>query len=121
MLIVYLAIVATASYWVIKTLGPEMAKPPLVKTAVRSGPTRVLMTRDPEPKIEKLEVLLADKNKSIELLQMELKVLQAQSSNFDKVRGVLEEEIQRLKELNRIFRSELGLPPIMTKESSLAS
>ena len=69
--------------------------------------------------MEKLETLLAEKNKNIGLLQTELKVFCAQVRDFDKMKSVLEDEIHRLREQNRMFRSELGLPTVQPKENSI--
>ena len=43
----------------------------------------------------------------------------SQVRNFEKVKTLLEEEIHRLREQNRIFRSELGLPAVQPKENSI--
>jgi hypothetical protein len=52
-------------------------------------------------------------------LQKELKIFHVQMRDFDKVKTLLEEEIHRLREQNRIFRSELGLARRSTKENSI--
>jgi hypothetical protein len=64
-----------------------------------------------------MEALLVEKNRSIRLLETENKVLEVQVRSFSKVKTLLEEEILRLREQNRIFRSELGLPAVQTKEN----
>ena len=74
----------------------------------------------PDKRIEKLETLLAEKNKDISRLQTELKIFQAEVNSFDKVKTLMDEEIRRLREQNRIFRSELGLPAVESKENSIA-
>ncbi len=115
MLYLYLAVLGTALYWVTKNLLPEMLKPP-VKTAPRRiiAPATVSQipqtTNGLEFRVNKLEMLLAEKNRNIDLLQKELKIFHTKVINFDKIKSLLEEEIQRLREQNRIFRSELGLP-----------
>jgi hypothetical protein len=106
----YLAILIAALYWVSKMLLPEMFKP---KTFDFSQPN------GDEKRIELLEKLLSEKNTNISLLQKEIRILDVQVSAFDKVKTVLEEEIRRLKEQNRIFRSELGLPAVQAKENSI--
>jgi hypothetical protein len=115
MLILYLAFLITALYWVSKILLPEMTKPDSFDFSQSNGPDKG---------IEKLETLLAEKNKDIGLLQTELRSLHIQASAFDKVKTLLDEEICRLREQNRIFRSELGIPPIASsakrKENSIA-
>jgi hypothetical protein len=112
MIILYLAVVITALYWVSRMLLPEMAKPPLPMTPLKTKSEDPAVPNELEGRIEKLEYLLAEKNKNIGLLQTELKIFHAQVYNFDKVKTLLEEEIQRLREQNRIFRSELGIPQI---------
>ena len=116
MLTIYLAVVVAALYAVIRILGPEMAKPSLPRKS--SSPEFIELERVDEPtkRIEKLEMLLAEKNKNIELLQMELRVLQVQVRNNETIKELLDEEIQRLRDINRVFRSELGLPTEQLKE-----
>ena len=63
---------------------------------------------DPNNRIEKLELMLAEKNKNINILQTELKIFHIQVRESDKLKALLEDEIHRLREQNRIFRSELG-------------
>jgi hypothetical protein len=114
MLILYLAVLIAALYWVSKTLIPELAKPPLAKALEEDDPfdfSQIEFDKK-EGKIEKLEVLLFEKNKEIALQETELKVFQAQARAFDKIKTALDEEIQHLREQNRIFRSELGLPSV---------
>ena len=111
MLIFYLAVLIAALYWVLKTLIPEMTKPPLPRPPAEEGPFD-FTGFETDKKIERLDVLLAEKNKNISLLETELKVFQAQSRAFDKLKTALEEEIQHLRGQNRIFRSELGLPSV---------
>jgi biopolymer transport protein ExbB/TolQ len=121
MLIIYLAVVITALYWVIKILAPEMAKPsiyPRRKPVSNHASLEAAQENGPENRMEKVESLLMEKNKNIQLLQMELKILHVQVNNFDKVKILLEEEIHRLREQNRIFRSELGLPAIQSPQVS---
>ena len=115
MLILYLAVVITALYWVIRTLAPEMSKPPVLplpKSVPEHGSSEIAQEDEPVNRMDKVESLLAEKNKNIQLLQTELKIFHAQISNFNKIKTLLEEEIYRLREQNRIFRSELGIPPI---------
>ena len=59
-----------------------------------------------------MEALLAEKNKKMSLLQTELKALHVQVRAFDKIKMLMDGEIHRLREQNRMFRSELGLPLI---------
>lgn len=119
MLFIYLAILVVAMFWVIKILGPEMAKPSLPKTASGSGSLEHPPSEDTAQRTEKLQTLLSEKNRTIDLLETELKVYQAQATSFDKLKTLLEGEIQRLREQNRIFRSELGLPAVQPKENSI--
>jgi len=120
MLFIYLAILLIALYGVSKILMPEMAKPPLPKTPVvpdlADDPLR---SQENEKQVELLGSLVMEKNRQIGLLQTELKVLDVQVRSFDKVKTLLDGEILRLREQNRIFRSELGLPPVQTKENSI--
>ncbi len=106
----YLTVLITALYWVAKLLLPEMAKPNSFDFSQTDGPDK---------KIEKLEALLAEKNKNISLLQTELKASRLRLGAFDRIKTLLDEEIRRLREQNRIFRSELGLPAGHTKEKSI--
>lgn len=109
MLILYLAVLIIALYWVLKTLIPEMTKPALPKTGAEPE-VFDFSQFETNGKIERLDVLLAEKNKTISLLETESKVFQSQLRAFDKIKTALEEEVQHLREQNRIFRSELGLP-----------
>jgi len=102
-----------------------MAKPPLRKAVKinkaipKSNPEQSAQTDDSNTRVEKLETLLAEKNKNIQLLQKELTVFIVQVREFDKLKNLLEEEIYRLKEQNRIFRSELGIPANQVKEGAI--
>ena len=116
----YLAVLITGMYWAYKILAPEMRKPPVVyKAASVVKASNVVQVDQPVNRVEKIESLLAEKSKNILILQAELKVFYAQIRDFDKVKSVLEEEIHRLREQNRIFRSELGLPATQPKENSI--
>jgi hypothetical protein len=119
MLIVYLAVLITALYWVSKTLLPEMTKPNSFDLPRSHGLDKSIKKNEPDKSIEKLETLLAEKNKDISLLQTESRLLHVQVSAFDGVKTLLDEEIHRLREQNRIFRSELGLPTAQPKENSI--
>ena len=123
MIIFFAALVIVALVLVFRILLPEMKKSPEIKV-VKIVPLQetfdVSQLDKPASKLEKLEMMLADKNKNISLLEKELKVLQAQTRSFDKVKMLIEEEIQRLKEQNRMFRSELGLPTIGTRQGSIS-
>lgn len=107
----YLTLLITALYWVAKLLLPEMNKPLF----------DFFQSEGTDNRIEKLETLLAEKNKNIDLLQAELKTFQAQARSFDKMKTLLDEEIHHLREQNRIFRSELGLPAVLPGENSIKS
>lgn len=112
MLLLYLAVLITALYWVSKMLLPEMAKPPLPRKPARSNSFETPRPDSSDNRLEKLELLLAEKNKNINVLQTELSIFLVQVREFDKIRSLLEDEIHRLREQNRIFRSELGMPTI---------
>ncbi len=86
MLILYLAVLITALYWVVKMLFPEMAKPPLPKTVQNQNFPMLLNLKNPDNRIDKLETLLAEKNKNINLLQTELKIFHVQVRDFDKIK-----------------------------------
>jgi hypothetical protein len=120
---IYLAVIITALYGVAKVLLPEMAKPPLPRATPRTTPKPIssvpYQPKESENRIEKLEKLLAEKNKNIQILQTELKSFYEQVRYSDKVKTLLEEEVHRLREQNRIFRSELGLPAAQQKENSI--
>lgn len=115
----YLAVVIAALYGVAKVLLPEMAKPPLPQPDPEQNSFEVIPYDQGDKRMEKLETLLAEKNRTIDLLEMESKVFHAQVSSFEKVKTLLEGEIHRLREQNRIFRSELGLPAAQPKENSI--
>jgi hypothetical protein len=112
----YLAVVIAALYWVSKMLLPEMAKPPLPRGRVVGEPKSFDAAEiiDPNAKFKKLEMMLVEKNKNINILQTELKIFHIQVRESDKLKSLLEDEIHRLREQNRIFRSELGLPAAQT-------
>jgi len=118
MLFLYLAILIPAMFWVIKVILPEMAKP-VESKAPKSSSFDFSQSYPTDKRIEKLETLLAEKNKNIQLLQKELKIFHAQIRDFDKVKTLFEEETRRLREQNRIFRSELGLSSTQSKEGSI--
>ena len=111
LIFLYLAVLMTSLYWVAKILLPEMAKP---------NPFNFSPSNESDKRIEKLKILLAEKNKNISLLQRDLRIFHVQVSNFDKIKILLEEEIHRLREQNRIFRSELGIPTAQHKENPVA-
>jgi hypothetical protein len=110
MLILYLAVLITALYWVLRILLPEMTKPNSFDSSQSLKPDKSIEKNGPDESKEKLETLLIEKNKNIGLLQTELRILHVQVCAFDKIKTLLDEEIHRLREQNRIFRSELGLP-----------
>ena len=56
-------------------------------------------------KAEKLEVLLLEKNRLIDRLQNELEAERSHRQEFEKVKDLLDEEIVRLKEHNRVLRT----------------
>lgn len=114
MLILYLVILITTLYFVSKLLVPEMRKPSLSTTASITP-----QADDASARIEKLEMMLDEKNKNIQHMLTDLRILHVQAHDFDEIRGLLEEEIKRLREQNRIFRSELGLPAGQPKENSI--
>jgi hypothetical protein len=119
MIFLYLAVLISAMYWVIKTLAPEMAKPPLIKAVFKAPLRDDTESQEQQGRITKLETMLSEKNKCISLLQAELKSFYVQVRDFDKIKMLLEEEVHRLREQNRIFRSELGLPTALPKVNSI--
>ena len=123
MLIVYLAVLFTALWWVSKTLLKEIVESPIPKTPVPQKPLNYSEPQGTERKLDKLEILLAEKNKNIQHLQTQLQIFLVQIREFDKIKALLDEEIIRLREQNRIFRSELGMPtmPVSEQKESMAS
>ena len=119
LILLYLAVLGAALYWVSKLLLPEMAKPPIPKPAPRSKTFEIVQSMEADNRVEKLETLLAEKNKNISLLQNEIRIYHVQVRDSDKIKSLLEDEIHRLREQNRIFRSELGLPTVAPKETSI--
>jgi hypothetical protein len=89
-----------------------MSKPPLPNTSTGSNANGFSQSDSPENRIAKLETLLAEKSRNIQLLQKELQASLTQINEFDKVKTLLDEEITHLKDQNRIFRSELGIPAV---------
>ena len=122
MLYLLVGIVILGLIAVFKILAPEMLKTSNYRVR-RVNPEaeldQLLKTTLPQKGTEKLEILLAEKNRNISLLERELKILQSQEQSFNKVKVLMLEEIQRLKEQNRIFRSELGLPTMKPHENSI--
>ena len=113
MLFLYLTVLVVALYYVVKLLGPEMSKTSSSKTAVVSSKADVSsQSYETDKGTERLQILLAEKNSEISLLQSELKIFQAQVRDFDKFKTLLDEEMHHLREQNRIFRSELGMPTV---------
>ena len=99
-----------------KPIPPKLAvQKPVIQMPRIAVPKPVenAFTYEPVNRVEKLELLLEEKNKNIKVLQNELTVFLVQVREFDKIKSLLEEEIRRLREQNRIFRSELGIPPIV--------
>ena len=92
---IYLTLVLIALFVVARKLWPEMKKPPFVP--------------NDNGHASRLETLLDEKTKSLQFLQMESKILRTEMRDFSKIKAMLEEEIRRLRDQNRIFRSELGL------------
>ena len=123
MLILFLAFLFIALYSVARILLPEMNKPLLLKTILESNSLGFDQSNESDNRMTKLETLLTEKSKNIQLLQTELRISHVQIRDFDKVKVLLEEEIHHLREQNRIFRSELGIPPIASsvehKENSI--
>lgn len=119
-IILYLAVVGLGLYWASKMLLPEMIKPSLPKAeVVQTKPKETSPSEIPVNRMERLETLLEEKNKNINLLQKELQIFHIQVRDFDKIKTLLEDEVHRLREQNRMFRSELGLPTSGSKEKSL--
>ena len=56
-------------------------------------------------KAEKIELLLLEKNKTIDRLQSDLEAERSHRQEFEKVKDLLDEEIIRLKEHNRALRT----------------
>ena len=113
MLFLYLAGLITALYCVSRILAPEMSKSsknPIPKSSSGRSPAEFEQATGSDNRVEKLSILLAEKNKNIQLLQTELKIFHVQVRDFEKVKTIMEEEIRHLREQNRMFRSELGLP-----------
>jgi len=119
MLILYLAFLCTALYLVARILSPEMKRPAPVVPVPRSNVPVSSAPEETDSRIEKLETLLAEKCQDIKHLQRELQIFNIQTREFDKVKVLLDEEILRLRQQNRMFRSELGLPTVVLKENSL--
>jgi hypothetical protein len=115
MLILYLAFLLIALLGVAKILLPEIKESPVTRILPRANPS----SDGSVERIARLETLLAEKSKNIQVLQTELKIFQIEVRESDKVKALLEEEIYRLREQNRIFRSELGLPAVQLKENSI--
>jgi hypothetical protein len=59
-----------------------------------------------QEKITKLEVLLAEKNREIDRLRSQLGVHLDHSADFEKLKCILEEEIQNLRAQNRALKSQ---------------
>jgi len=128
MLIIYLAVLITALYYVSKMLLPEMITPSLAQAIpqpktvpqVKTIPvTQSIDIPESDNTKDKLETLITEKNKNISILQTELRIYQIQVRESEKVKSLLEDEIHRLREQNRIFRSELGLPTVAQPKENL--
>jgi len=105
----YVAFLSTALFLVARVLWPELKK---------SSSVGLDQPHETDERTEKLETLLDEKNKNNQFIQKELRIFQAQTRDFNKVKELLDEEIHRLREQNRKFRSELGLPSVQSKENS---
>lgn len=120
MIILYVVLVVASLLFVARILLPEMAKPVVRPIAPKKENPLAIEPKEADNRIEKLEYFLTEKNKNIQLLQTELRIFHAQIRDFDKVKTLLETEIQHLREQNRMFRSELGLPTtVQLKENAL--
>ena len=105
----YVAFLSTALFLVARVLWPELKK---------SSSFASDQSNKPDERTEKLETLLEEKNKNNQFIQKELRIFQAQTRDFNKVKDLLDEEIHRLREQNRVLRSELGLPSVQSGENS---
>ena len=96
MLILFLAFLFIALYSVARILLPEMNKPLLLKTILESNSLGFDQSNESDNRMTKLETLLTEKSKNIQLLQTELRISHVQIRDFDKVKVLLEEEIKDL-------------------------
>jgi hypothetical protein len=115
MVIFYLAFLLIALLGVAKILWPEIKVSAATQVVRQPNPS----SDESDSRITRLETLLAEKTKNIQALQTELKIFQVEVRESGKVKQLLEEEIYRLREQNRIFRSELGLPTAQLKENPI--
>ena len=82
-------------------VAPALALPEAIDLPVDPQDMPIPLT----VKAEKLEVLLLEKNKLIDRLQSDLEAERSHRQEFEKVKDLLDEEIVRLKEHNRVLRT----------------
>lgn len=90
---------------------PQIGRPKLRKDVANSLAVKQPAIDIPQPQVHeysKAEVLLAEKNKEIALLKEQLRVKQNQSDDFDKLKEILDAEIAKLREQNRLLKTELS-------------
>lgn len=119
MLILYLAVLIAGLYFAIKNLIPEMKSIPEASKSVEEKDFNFIPFKVTDHQVEKLDLMLAQKNRDITFLQKELRICKNQISSFEKIKAFMEEEIKYLREQNRIFRSELGLPAFSSNQNSV--
>ncbi len=116
MIFLFIIITVTASLVLFRLLAPEMyvrlssrprlhfpwVRPHLV---VEELPPAIDLPMQPDEmpvpvtgKLDKMDALLLEKNKLIDRMQTELEAERSHRLEFEKVRSIMDEEIQRLKE-----------------------
>ncbi len=122
----YLLILLVGGYFILRALFPDfkfnfpmmpniklpqIGRPKLRKDVANSLAVKQPAIDIPQPQVHeysKAEVLLAEKNKEIALLKEQLRVKQNQSDDFDKLKEILDAEIAKLREQNRLLKTELS-------------
>ncbi len=128
----YLLILLVGGYFILKALAPQLdlkfpllglsqiGRPKLRKDVANPLPVlkedKSVLTPSaainiPPPEVHeysKADLLLVEKNKEIALLKEQLRVKQNQADDFEKLKSILDEEIVKLREQNRLLKTELS-------------
>src|SRR5450631_3795042 len=97
-IILYLGFLIIGLYLVLRNLLPEILKTNYPRSSSKPSPIGLAQSDTIDNRIEKLETFICEKNKNIQFLQSELRIFLIQVREFDKIKTLLDDEIQRLRE-----------------------
>ncbi len=76
-----------------------------ISKPIEDAPQEEFLSNSMDEKIDKLEVLLYEKNKIIDRLQSQLDSERSHRKEFDNVKAIMDEEIKHLREQLKAFRN----------------